>query len=63
VRLRQEGDEWYVDAGKYALYLHVRDGGKWRVYKKTASVRVSGPDVLVESETHLCRRSVLKPGR
>jgi hypothetical protein len=61
-RLRRDGDDWYVDTGKYAFHVHVLDQGVWTYHRKASSVRVSGPQVLVEVETETCRRAVLRPG-
>jgi hypothetical protein len=62
-RLRRDGGDWFVDTGKYALHVHVLDGGVWTYHYRASSVKVTGPQVLVEVETEACRRSVLRPAK
>jgi hypothetical protein len=61
VQVVERGDgRWYAEPGPYALYTLVKDSGVWRVYHRETSIHVSGPDVIVASESRECRMNLYR---
>lgn len=60
VQVTHEPSGWKVYPGKYAMYTFVRDAGIWVYHSDDTSVDVSGPDVVVTSESRLGRRNVYR---
>jgi hypothetical protein len=61
IQIYLEDNQWFAAPGKYALHTYIYDNNQWKYYYKATSVKVTSPNILVLSESRLCRYNFYQP--